>query len=487
MDKTRRTSKPYPRRKGNFPQLGKRLSKFKDSACEGRGPLASIRCVTPELESLFAFLRFPSISTDSSHAGDVRACATWLVEKLRTMGLATELHETPKHPIVLARNEHIAGRRTVLIYGHYDVQPVDPLALWSSDPFQPVIRDGKIWARGATDNKGQMMAHVLGVEKTLREKGTLPVNLIFLFEGEEEIGSPNLAAFLTAQKAALKCDVIAISDTGMVAPGVPTLGYGLRGIACCEVILRGPKGDLHSGLFGGAVANPAAAIALLVASLHTLDGTVNIEGFYDTVRPLEKWEREMWATLPGVAEADFLSVTGSPGLYGEPGYSSAERTWARPTAEVNGIGGGYQGEGSKTVLPAEAFAKLSFRLVPDQCPKDIIAKVQQHLEKHCPPGVTLEFCPGHDGQPYVADPNSKDGLAAQAALRKSFGAEPVLIREGGSIPIVQTFRDILGVDTLLLGLALSDAQCHAPNENFPVANFEAGIRLNQALLEELAN
>ena len=442
--------------------------------------------LTPQLEDLFSFLRFPSISTDSKHAPDVRACAAWLIAKLGGMGLATELHETPGHPVVVARNPHVAGRRTVLIYGHYDVQPVDPLALWTTDPFEPVIRDGRILARGAADNKGQMLAHVLGVEKTLSEKGELPVNIIFLFEGEEEIGSPNLAAFLRDHLDELKCDIIAISDTGMVAPGVPTLGYGLRGLTCCEVILRGPKRDLHSGLFGGIVANPASAMARLVTSLHGLDGEVTIEGFYDQVRPLETWEREMGATLPGVSDADYLAVTGSPGLFGEPGYTSAERVWARPTAEVNGMGSGYQGEGSKTVIPAEAFVKLSFRLVPDQCPQDIMAKVKKHLESHCPPGVEIEIQPGHDGKPYVTDPNSKDGLAAQNALRRAFAAEPVLIREGGSIPIVQTFRDILGADTLLLGLALSDARIHSPNENFPVANFEAGIRLNQALLEELA-
>jgi acetylornithine deacetylase/succinyl-diaminopimelate desuccinylase-like protein len=452
----------------------------------GTGPQVEHSGVTPELEDLFAFLRFPSVSTDSRNAGDVRACADWLIGKLQAMGLTAQLHETPRHPVVVARNVHVEGRRTVLIYGHYDVQPVDPLALWNTPPFEPEIRDGKIWARGATDNKGQMLAHVLGVEKTLREEGELPVNLIFLFEGEEEIGSPNLAAFLEAHKAELKCDVIAISDTGMVAPGVPTLGYGLRGIACCEATLRGPKGDLHSGLFGGAVANPATAVARLVASMHDETGKVAVDGFYDDVRPLEAWEREMWSKVAGVSDSEFLRITGSPGLFGEPGYSSAERTWARPTAEVNGIGGGYQGEGSKTVLPAEAFVKFSFRLVPDQEPGDIMNKVKAHLEAHCPPGVTVEVEVGHDGKPYVADPHSKFGLAAQTALRKAFDAEPVLIREGGSIPIVQTFRDILGVDTLLLGLALADAQIHAPNENFPVENFEAGIRLNQALLKELA-
>jgi acetylornithine deacetylase/succinyl-diaminopimelate desuccinylase-like protein len=292
--------------------------------------------------------------------------------------------------------------------------------------------------------------------------------------------------FLQEHRDALRCDVIAISDTGMVAPGIPTFGYGLRGIACCEVTLRGPKGDLHSGLFGGAVANPAAAISRLVASLHDAGGRVAIDGFYDQVRPLESWEREMWSGIPGAGDADFLKVTGSPTLFGEPGYSSAERTWARPTAEVNGIGSGYQGEGSKTVLPAEAFVKLSLRLVPDQCPEMIMQQVEAHLRQHCPPAVEIEIDNGHYGAPYITDPNSKYGLAAQAALRAAFNAEPVLIREGGSIPIVQTFRDILDTDTLLLGLALPDAQIHAPNENFPVENFEAGVRINQALLLELA-
>jgi acetylornithine deacetylase/succinyl-diaminopimelate desuccinylase-like protein len=446
----------------------------------------SIAAVTPDLEDLFSFLRFPSISTDSRHKKDVRACAGWLLAKLSSMGLAAELLETPGHPVVLARNNHLAGRRTVLIYGHYDVQPVDPIDLWNSHPFEPEIRDGSIFARGASDNKGQMLAHVLGVEKTLRENTDLPVNLIFLFEGEEEIGSPHLAAFLQQHREKLRCDVIAISDTGMVAPGVPTLGYGLRGIACCEAILRGPRSDLHSGLFGGAVANPATAIARLVSSLHTPEGKVAVEGFYDQVRPLEPWEREMWAKVPGMSDEDYLTVTGSTGLFGEPGYSSAERISARPTVEVNGIGGGYQGEGSKTVIPAQAFVKLSFRLVPDQNPQDIMQKVKRHLEANCPPGVELEFIPGHDGKAYFSDPNSTLGLAAQAALRSTFGADPVLIREGGSIPIVQTLRETLGADTLLLGLCLPDAKIHAPNENFPVANFEAGIRLNQALLKELA-
>jgi len=442
--------------------------------------------MTPELQDLFAFLSFPSVSTESNHKTDVRDCANWIVGKLSAAGLDTKLHETPGNPIVVARNAHKKDRKTVLIYGHYDVQPVDPLNLWDSPPFAPEIRDGKIWARGSTDNKGQMLAHILGVEKTLAEKGELPVNIILLFEGEEEIGSPNLAPFLEKHRDELKCDIIAISDTGMVAPNTGTLGYGLRGIACCEVKIKGPARDLHSGLFGGAVANPATAVARLVASLHLPDGTVAIEGFYDDVRPLEPWEREMWSKVPGVSDEDYLQITGSPATFGEPGYNSAERVFARPTAEVNGIGGGYQGEGSKTVIPAEAFVKFSFRLVPDQNPKTILQQVKKHLEKHCPPSVKLEIEIGHDGKPYACDPHSDFGKAAQRALKRVFPGEPMLIREGGSIPIVQAFRDILGVDTLLLGLALADAHIHSPNENFPIENFQAGIRLNQALLEELA-
>jgi acetylornithine deacetylase/succinyl-diaminopimelate desuccinylase-like protein len=441
--------------------------------------------MTKQLEDLFSFLRFASISTDSNHSGDVRACAEWLIEKLNHIGLDTELHETAQHPIVIARNKHVAGKKTCLIYGHYDVQPVDPVELWDSPPFEPEIRDGRIWARGSTDNKGQMLAHVLGVEQSLEEDGELPVNLIFLFEGEEEIGSPNLMPFLQQHKDELKCDVIAVSDTGMVAQGVPTMGYGLRGIACCEVTVRGPSGDLHSGVYGGAVANPATAVARLVASLHDAEGNIAIEGFYDEVRPLEQWERDMWADVPGMTEQDMLAITGSPALFGEPDYSSAERLWARPTAEVNGIAGGYQGEGSKTVLPAEAMAKFSFRLVPDQDPKDIMEKVQAHLEKHAPEGVTVEVEVGHDGKPFYADPNSENGKAGQAALRAAFGKEPVLIREGGSIPIIQDMKEIFGVEALMLGLALPDCQIHAPNENYYVENFEAGIRLNRALLREL--
>ena len=438
------------------------------------------------LDLLFDFLRFPSVSTDPARKEAVAACAGWLAEKLVAFGLRAEVHPTHGHPIVVARNEHQPNRRTVLIYGHYDVQPEDPVAEWQSAPFEPVVRDGVIYARGATDNKGQILAHILGVAESLRTHGQLPVNLIFLIEGEEEIGSKQLGPFLEAHRDALRCDVIAVSDTGMVGRGVPTFTYGLRGIAALEVVVRGPKTDLHSGIYGGAVANPATAVARLLATLHDSEGRVLVPGFYENVRALADWERTAWAKLP-FGDAQILEVTGAPALFGEAGYTSLERTWARPTAEVNGIGGGFQGAGTKTVLPREAFAKLTFRLVPDQTPAEILEKAAAHLRAMCPPSLTLEIKPGHGGEPYVTDPHSPFGKAAQRALRGAFpGKELALIREGGSIPIINTFQRVLGVDTLLLGLALPDCAAHGPNENFPIENFEAGIRLNQALLAELA-
>ncbi len=442
--------------------------------------------MTDDLERLFDLLRFASVSTDSTQGEDVRACAEFLHRQFLGMGLQGRIYETPGHPVVVAKSEHDPAKKTVLIYGHYDVQPVDPLNLWDSAPFEPEIREGKIWARGATDNKGQHFAHLLGVEKELLEKDDLPVNIIFLLEGEEEIGSPNLVPFLQEHREDLACDVIAVSDTGMVAPGMPTMGYGLRGVACLEVKVKGPQGDLHSGLYGGAVANPATAAARLVASLHDDEGKIAVAGFYNEVVPLEDWEREMWAKVPGAGEKDILQTTGSPAAFGEPGFSTAERLWGRPTVEVNGIGGGYQGEGSKTVLPAEAMFKLSCRLVPGQDPAKILKLVESHLREHCPAGVTLEIELGHTGKAYAADPHSPFGKAAQRALQKTFGEKPVLIREGGSIPIIQDMKEILGVETLLLGLALPDCRIHAPNENFPVANFEAGIELNRHLLREIA-
>ena len=438
------------------------------------------------LEDLYSFLRFPSISTDGQYAERLAECAHWLVKKLTSIGLETQLVPTPGHPVVWARNQPRPGRRTVLIYGHYDVQPPDPLELWDSPPFEPVLKDGYVFARGATDNKGQILSHILGLQETIQQEGELPVNVHLVIEGEEEIGSANLGDFLSHNHDALKSDVAVVSDTGMIARGVPTLSYGLRGVTALEIKVTGPKMDLHSGVFGGAVANPITALAQLLATLHDREGRVAIAGFYDRVKPLEDWEREAWRKLPIDGDKLVLKETGVPELFGEAGYNSLERIWARPTAEINGIGGGYQGKGTKTVIASHAIAKLTFRLVPDQEGDEILRLARTHLRKHLPKGVTLEITNGHSGPWYLTDPHSQIGEAAQRALRKAFNADVALIREGGSIPIVSQFRSILGIETLLMGLALPDCRAHSPNENFPLENLEGGIRLNKAILHELA-
>ncbi len=438
------------------------------------------------LQDFYSFLRFPSVSTDEAFADKVRDCAEWLSEKLKTIGLESQVIPTAGHPVVWAHNKHQDGRRTVLIYGHYDVQPPDPLELWDSPPFEPVVKDGYVFARGATDNKGQILAHILGVQETLETDGELPVNLHFVIEGEEEIGSGNLVPFLKEHRADLKCDVVVVSDTGMIAPRTPTLSYGLRGVAALEMKVTGPKIDLHSGVFGGAVANPAAALASLLASLHDGKGHITIPGFYDDVAPLQDWEREAWRKIPVDADAEVLTETGAPELFGEAGYSTLERLWARPTAEINGLGGGYQGPGTKTVIPSHVMAKLTFRLVPNQKADQIVGLAKKHLQKNLPSGVILEMTGGHNGPWYLTDPKSKLSQAAQRALSKAFGREVALIREGGSIPIVSDFRNILGVETLLIGLALANCRAHSPNENFPLENLEAGIRMNKAVLKEIA-
>ena len=438
------------------------------------------------LEDFYSFLRFPSVSTDASFAGKVNECAQWLVKKLTNIGLETQLVPTAGHPVVWARNKHKPGRRAVLIYGHYDVQPPDPLELWDSPPFEPVLKDGYVFARGSTDNKGQILSHILGVQETIEQAKDLPVNLHFVIEGEEEIGSGNLGNFLNQNREALRCDVVVVSDTGMIAPRTPTLSYGLRGVAALELKVIGPKFDLHSGIYGGAVANPAAALARLLATLHDREGRIAIAGFYDDVAPLQDWEREAWSKLPVDADKEVLKETGASALFGEKGFSTLERIWARPTAEINGIGGGYQGPGTKTVIPSYAMAKLTFRLVPDQKADEIVALAKKHLEKNLPPGVTLEMTGGHNGPWYLTDPNAKFGQAAQRALRRTYNTEVAMIREGGSIPIVSEFRNILGVETLLLGLALPNCRAHSPNENFPLENLDGGMRMNKAVLEELA-
>ena len=438
------------------------------------------------LEDFYSFLRFPSVSTDEKFAGKVRDCAEWLSKKLEVVGLESKLVPTAGHPVVWARNRHRTDRPTVLIYGHYDVQPPDPLELWDSPPFEPVLKNGYVFARGATDNKGQILSHIIGIQETLQKDGDLPVNVDLVIEGEEEVGSQNLGKFLNDNRGALKCEVVLVSDTGMIARRTPTLSYGLRGVAALEIKVTGAKMDLHSGIFGGAVANPAAALARLLATLHDSNGHIAVQGFYDDVAPLQQWERDAWKKLPIDPDSEMLEETGAPVLFGEAGFSTLERIWARPTAEINGMGSGYQGPGTKTVLPSHAMAKLTFRLVPNQDGDAIIDLVKKHLQKNLPPGVTVEMRSGHHGPWYLTDPHSKFGQAAQRALKKAFNKDTALIREGGSIPIVSDFRKILGVETLLIGLALQDCRAHSPNENFPLENLEAGARMNQAVLRELA-
>lgn len=438
-----------------------------------------------DTELLFDFLSFRSVSTKPDHAPQMRGCADWLCALLRAGGFRAEVAETGGHPAVLARGPEVPGNPTVLIYGHYDVQPEEPVHLWTSPPFQPTVRNKRVFARGATDNKGQILAHVIGAIRLLREQGTLPLNLIFLIEGEEEVGSTHLADFIRARRDELRCDIIAISDTGMVAEGYPTLTQSLRGIAAMEVIVRGPSTDLHSGIFGGAVMNPASALVKLLASLHDESGRIAVPGFYDDVIKPDAAEREALAALP-VSDADYQRETGVVALAGEEGFSTVERIGIRPTAEINGLTSGYQGEGTKTVLPSTASAKITFRLVPNQRPDRVLNLVEIHFQNILPPGVELEIIRGHGGMPYALDVHGPWCAAALRALEATFGRKPALMREGGSIPIVQTFRDLLGSDTLLLGLAAPDCKAHAPDENFPLESFEAGIRLHAHLLRELA-
>src|SRR2546421_3023048 len=438
------------------------------------------------LDDYLSFLRFASVSTDDQYKDRVNGCGQCWVKKLQAIGLETKLVPTAGHPVVGARNKHQPGRRSVMIYGHYDVQPPDPLELWESPPFEPVLKDGYVFARGATDNKGQILSHILGVQEAMEQNGDLPVNLHFVIEGEEEIGSGNLPKFLSDNRDALTCDVAVVSDTGMVARGVPTLSYGLRGVTALEIKITGAKMDLHSGVFGGAVANPITALTRLLATLHDENAHVAIDGFYDKVKPLEDWERKAWRELPIDGDKAILDETRAPGLFREAAYSPFGRIWGRPTAEINGIGGGYQGMGTKTVIASHAMAKLTFRLVPNQEGDEILRLTEQHLEKYLPPGVTMEITRGHSGPWYLTDPRSDVGQAAQRALREAFGKDPAVIREGGSIPIVSQFRSILGVETLLMGLALPDCRAHSPNENFPLENLKGGIRLNKAVLAELA-
>jgi acetylornithine deacetylase/succinyl-diaminopimelate desuccinylase-like protein len=436
-------------------------------------------------EQLKALLRIPSISAQPIHDADTRRAAEFVRDDLRAIGFETELFPTKGHPIVYAERHDAPGRPTLLVYGHYDVQPPEPLEPWHSPPFEPTVRDGNLYARGATDDKGQMFTHLKAAEGWLKTVGRLPLNLKILIEGEEEVGGANLERFVAENRAKLACDYAVISDTSQFARDQPAITYGLKGLAYFEVIVRGAKTDLHSGTFGGAVANPCNALAVILASLKGPDGKILIPGFYEPVRPLEDWERTAFARLP-FSEAEFQASLGVPSLEGEAGYTTLERKWARPTCDVNGLYGGYQGPGPKTVLPCMAGAKLSFRLVPDQDPKTVAAQFRAHVQAVCPSGLTYEVI-DHHGAPAVLVDTRTDGVrAAVRAIETAFGKPPVFIREGGSIPVVGLLKTQLGVDTLLLGWGQNDDNLHGPNEKFALADFHRGIKASAHLLAELA-
>ena len=376
------------------------------------------------------------------------------------------------------------GAPTVLIYGHYDVQPPEPLELWTSPPFEPTLRDGRIYARGSVDDKGQLYLHIKAIEAHLRTAGRLPVNVVVVAEGEEEVGSEHLIPFIEAHAARLKADAIVISDTTMVGAGIPTISASLRGIAYFELHVEGPSTDLHSGAYGGAVVNPAVALARILASLHDDEGRIAIEGFYDDVRVDPEYRREL-ARVP-FDEAKFREETGAPALGGEAGFSTVERLWIRPTCDVNGLLSGYTGEGSKTVLPARAMAKVSFRLVPDQDPRRVERLFREHVERVAPAGVRVTVRALHGGDPWRARLGGPLYEAAARALEKAFGRAPVYAGEGGSIPIVPAFERVLGAPVLLMGFGLPGENAHAPDEWMSLENFEKGTHAAAALLAELA-
>ncbi len=377
-----------------------------------------------------------------------------------------------------------AGKPTLLIYGHYDVQPAEPLEPWNSPPFEPTERNGNLYARGATDDKGQMFTHLKAVEAWLKTSGKLPVNVKLVIEGEEEVGGANLEAYMASHAARLACDYAVISDSSQFGPGAPAITYGLKGLAYFEILVQGANRDLHSGTYGGAVANPLNALATILASLKAADGRIQVAGFYETVRPLADWERKQFAALD-FSEKDFQADLGVPSLEGEARYTTLERKWARPTCDVNGIYGGYAGPGPKTVLPCKAGAKLSFRLVPDQDPKIVEQQFREHVARFCPKGVTYEIINHHGAPAVLVNTDTPGVLAAVRAIEVGFGKKPVFIREGGSIPVVGLIKQQLGVDTLLLGWGQNDDNLHGPNEKFSIADFHRGIKSSAYLLAEL--
>lgn len=426
------------------------------------------------IDELLELLRIPSVSADAKYKPDVLRCADAVAQRLREAGADTvEICPTAGNPIVYAEKLVGADKPTVLVYGHYDVQPADPESLWTSPPFEPVIKDGKIYARGACDDKGQVYMHVKALEAMVKT-GALPCNVKVMIEGEEEIGSNNLGLFVKANKAKLAADVILISDTSMLANDVPSIETGLRGLSYHEVEVTGPNRDLHSGVYGGAVVNPINALCQMIASLHDGQGRLTVPGFYDEVVELTAHERAELARAP-FNEPEYCADLGVKATNGEAGYTSPERASIRPTLDVNGIWGGYTGEGAKTVLPSKAYAKISMRLVPDQRSEDITAKFQKHFSSIAPAGVTVVVKPHHGGEPVVTPTDSVAYRAAARAMETTFGKTPIPTRGGGSIPIVAMFKSELGIDSVLLGFGLDSDNIHSPDEKFGVFNFLKGI------------
>jgi acetylornithine deacetylase/succinyl-diaminopimelate desuccinylase-like protein len=438
-------------------------------------------------DELFEFLRIPSVSARTEHTPDVKRAAQWLHARLEKIGFTTQTIPTAGHPVVLAEwRKARAGAPTLLVYGHYDVQPPEPLELWTSPAFEPAIRDGKLFARGSVDDKGQLWIHVKALEAHLAVRGTLPVNVIVLAEGEEEVGSEHLEPFIAAHAARLKCDGVVISDSAMFAPGIPSILSSLRGLAYFEITVHGPSSDLHSGMYGGAVVNPAMALARILATMHDPLGRVAISGFYDAVRPFPDAVLAGMRQLP-FDEAAFKRELGVDELGGEKGNTTLEKLWTRPTCEVNGLLSGYTGEGAKTVLPAKAMAKVSCRLVPDQEPAIIELQMKEHVAKVAPKGVTVTVQHLHGGRPWRANLEGPLFDAARRALAAAFGREPVIQGEGGSIPVVGDFERILGAPVLLVGFGLPGENAHAPDEWIGVDNFRRGMRAMATLYVEMGS
>ena len=438
------------------------------------------------LKELNDFLRIPSISSLSEHKQDMQVAASWLAAAMKRINLENiSIDETGGHPVVYGDWLHAPGKPTILFYGHYDVQPVDPLNLWETPPFEPTVRDNKLFARGASDDKGQVFMHLKAIEALFALEGTLPVNVKFIIEGEEEIGSPNLPPYVEKNKEKLAADLILISDTSLYAPGKPAVCYGLRGLTGIQIDVRGAKGDLHSGLYGGGVQNAIHALADILASFRDEHGTIQVEGFYDNVRPLSEEERQAYRDLNFDEEA-LKEEVGVKQLFGEKGYSYLEQTWARPTLEVNGVFGGFTGEGIKTVLPAEAGAKITCRLVPDQDPDEIVALLKAHVEKHKPIGVDITISEFDKGAPYITPFDHPVIQAAGRSYERVYEVPTAFIRGGGSIPIVAAFDQILDLPVVLMGFGLTSENFHAPNEHFHLENFDKGLRVLGDYLHEVA-